>query len=93
MYVSQRKNRDGKIYYSISYTTKDGKRTRLRKDQHPHFETADEALAWAKSQDAIKSARQAYIESKVAWRTKHYEFDALLKRYESWQRQQVIFLI
>jgi hypothetical protein len=42
MYIRQRKNKDG-LYYSFSYMDeKTGKRTRLKRSQHPHFTDYEE---------------------------------------------------
>ena len=87
MYVHKRKTKAGE-YYSFSYYDKEGKRIRLKKSQHPHFTDYDDALAWAKSQDAYRASMKAKAEQRLAWKNKYYEFNELFTKYESYQKKQ-----
>ena len=87
MYIQQRKDRNGHTYYSFSYV-KDGKRIRLRKDEHPHFTERAKAEEWAKLQDAIRAAEKDHLKKKLSWRDAYYDFDKLLEEYSRWQQSR-----
>lgn len=88
MYIHKRKDRQGNTYYSFSYVDDEGRRIRLKKSEHPHFDLREEASTWAKSQDAYRSARKARLERKLAWRKKYYQFNDLLQGYQKWQKEK-----
>jgi integrase len=88
VYVHARRNRAGQTYYSFSYVDGEGKRVRLKKAEHPHFEDRAEAEAWASSQAAILASRRDHIARKLSWRSKYYQFEELLERYTTWQRER-----
>lgn len=88
MYIQQRTDRQGNTYFSFNYVDENGKRIRLKKSEHPHFETYEEALTWAKSQDAYRTARKARLERKLAWKKKHYQFADLSQGYLKWQKEK-----
>lgn len=89
MIIQQRKDRQGNIYFSFLYKDeKTGKKVRLKKTEHPHFDNLADAEAWAKSQEAYRNSRKAYIARKVAWKTQYYQFDQLKKKYEAWQKER-----
>lgn len=88
MYVSKRVRKDGSVFFSFTFFNQEGKRVRLKKSEHPHFNTYEEAEVWANSQLAFRSAQKAALEQKLAWKTKYYDFAELLKRYEEWQKEK-----
>lgn len=75
-------------YYSFSYRDKNGKKIRLKKSEHPYFTIYEEARAWAKSQEAYRSAHKAVYLQKQAWKSKYYDFEALLDKYTLWQQEK-----
>lgn len=89
MYVHQRKDRQGRVYFSFSYVEgKSGKRVRLRKGQHPHFSDRADAEAWAKSQAGIRAAEAAWHLRKAAWRAQFNDLGEYLKVYTKWQKKK-----
>jgi hypothetical protein len=87
MYFAKRQNKDGTVTFRFTYIDPEtGKRKRLPQSAVPHLETEAEARAWAKSQQAIQSARRAHIEAKLNWRKKYYDFQKLLDLYSKWQQ-------
>ncbi len=88
LYIHPRKDRHGNLYFSFSYTNKDGKRVRLKKSEHPFFDNREKAQSWADSQDAIKAAEKDHIARKLAWKTAYYDFQKLLMDYGVWQKQK-----
>lgn len=88
MYISERKDRNGVTYFSFSYVDQDGKRVRLKKSEHPIFTTREEAEEWAKSQDATSASKKAYIARKLSWRIQYHDFEKLIEKYSSWQKQR-----
>jgi site-specific recombinase XerD len=85
MYIAKIKLKDGTHYYSFSYD-KDGKRIRLKKDQHPHFTDRKSAEQWAKSRKGFEESSRALITKKTAWKTQFYDFEPLVKQYADWQQ-------
>jgi len=86
MYVQKRIDKNGETYYSFSYLDDSGKRVRLSKKEHPHFRYEEEAREWAKTQTAYRQASKDFIQKKLAWKIKFYDFEPLLKRYADWQQ-------
>lgn len=86
MYVDKRKDRAGQVYFSFSYLDKDGKRRRLKKSEHPHFATLEEAQSWARGQQAIYASKKNYIAQKLAWKTQYYNFNELIDLYTGWSK-------
>lgn len=88
MYVQARKDRHGNTYYSFSYVdAATGKRTRLKKHEHPHFTSLEEAERWANSQAATRDAAKSRILRKLEWKNKYYEFGPLVQKFEDWHKQ------
>lgn len=67
MYVNARLDRNGKTYFSIRYKGDDGKMKRLKKSEHPIFESREEAegpgaglkMVFAKARKTISNKRLA----------------------------------
>jgi hypothetical protein len=86
MYFSKRKNKDGTVTFRFTYIDRDTrKRVRLPQEKVPHFDSEEDARAWAKSQRAEESARVARIEKKLKWRTQNHDLVKLLETYAKWQ--------
>lgn len=82
MYFAKRQNKDGTVTFRFTYIDPEtGKRKRLPQSAVPHFDSEAEARAWAKSQQAILSAKRAHIEAKLNWRDQFYNFQELLDLY------------
>lgn len=88
MYLQKRTDKSGKTYFSFSYVNEAGKRVRLKRSEHPFFSDPDEALAWAKSQEAFKASMKARVERKLAWKDKYYQYKELVKKYQAWQQKR-----
>jgi integrase len=83
MYIDQKKNSKGQIYFRFTYLDGDGKRRRLKSTEHPHFTDYEEAETWAKSQEAFKVSQRARSLKKLEWRSKYYQFDELLEKFRN----------
>lgn len=89
MYFAKRQNKDGTVTFRFTYLDPEtGKRKRLPQSSVPHFDSEAEARAWAKSQQAILSAKRAHIEAKLNWRDQFYNFQELLDLYAKWQQSR-----
>ncbi len=88
IYVDKRILKDGSMRFRFTYIDQDGKRRRIPTSEHPTFNSHEEALAWAKSQDGHREAMKARVAQKIAWKTKYYAFGELLNAYIEWQKDQ-----
>lgn len=89
MFIGRRIDRNGEVYYSFSYDhPQTKKRIRLKKSEHPHFTTEDEAREWALSQNAQRQARLAYLTKRESWKKTYYDFDKLFVKYESYLEEK-----
>lgn len=88
MYLEVRHTKKGEPLYRFTYTDPQGNRVRYPASKIPRFDSKEEAERWGKTQAAAMGARKSFIEKKLAWKTKHYQFNELLVRFESWQRER-----
>lgn len=80
MRVECRKLSDGSQYFSFVYW--DGeKRVRLKKGEHPHFESRDKAEEWAKSKEAEINTAKSRILKRLEWKNQYYDFAKLSDEY------------
>src|SRR5689334_11965165 len=80
MRVESRKLANGSHYFSFVYW--DGeKRVRLKKDEHPFFDSRDKAEEWAKAKEAEINTAKSRIMRRLQWKTQYYEFSKLSERY------------
>ena len=75
MYLDTRKNKKGQLRFRFTYLDHLGNRLRYPAADTPDFKTREEAEKWARSQSAAMGAKKAFIEKKLEWKTKHYQFN------------------
>lgn len=89
MWINEQKLKNQPSWYSISYIDpKTNKRVRMKRSAHPHFSTYDEAEKWTKTQDAAFHAAKQRSQARAAWRTKFYDFAALVDDFQVWTKQK-----
>ncbi len=80
MRVECRKLSDGSQYFSFVYW--DGeKRVRLKKGEHPYFDSREKAEEWAKSKEAEIDTAKSRIKRRLEWKTQYYDFAKLSDDY------------
>ena len=80
MRVETRKKASGEQYFSFVYW--DGeKRIRLKQNEHPKFDSVEDASAWAKAKEAEYESARSRIVRRLKWRTQFYEFSTLSDNY------------
>lgn len=80
MRVECRKLANGDQYFSFVYW--DGeKRVRLKKDEHPHFDSREKAEEWAKAKEASYASARARVLRRLQWKTQFYQFNKLAEGY------------
>src|SRR4051812_11735588 len=80
MRVELRKLANGDQYYSFVYC-QSGKRIRLKKEDHPQFETRQEAEEWAKSKEAEYESARARALRRLKWKNQYYQFSKIVDEY------------
>jgi integrase len=88
MYLDTRKNKKGQLRFRFTYLDHLGNRLRYPAADTPIFKTREEAEKWARSQSAAMGAKKAFIEKKLEWKTKHYQFNELLTKFQGWQKER-----
>ena len=80
MRVECRKLFNGSQYFSFVYW--DGeKRVRLKKDEHPHFDSREKAEQWANAKEAEINTAKSRIMRRLQWKTQYYQFTKLSDDY------------
>lgn len=88
MWINEQKLKKSS-WWSISYMDpKTKKRVRMKREDHPHFNTYEEAEKWVRTQDAALHAAKQRSADKVAWREKFYDFAELVGKFETWVKQR-----
>jgi integrase len=87
MYLQVRVRKNGKEYYTFTYTGEDGRRYRVPRSRIPPLNSREEAEQWMRSQEAIGESRAAYVAAKLAWREKYYNYTELLEKFLVWKRE------
>lgn len=80
MRVEQRKLSNGSSYFSFVYWDGD-RRVRLKKDEHPYFESREKAEEWGRAKEAEIETTKGRILRKLKWKTQFYEFVKLSDDY------------
>lgn len=89
MYVTKITLKNGVHYYSFSYTCqKTKKRVKLKKSEHPLFTDKNEAILWAKSQEAHRQIEKTRVELALKWRNEYFNFNQLLKEFSNWYQYE-----
>ncbi len=80
MRVETRNRANGDEYFSFVYW--DGeRRVRLKKQEHPHFDSRDQAEEWAKAKEAEFESAKSRIIRRLKWKSQYYEFAKISESY------------
>jgi integrase len=88
MYLEERIDSKGKLYFRFSYVDHTGKRVRFPANKTPVFESREEAERWAKSQAASIESKRAFIAQREEWKKRYYDHSELLSLFERYQQEQ-----
>lgn len=87
MRVEERKLTNGKSYFSFVYWN-GSRRVRLKKNEHPAFDSKAKAEEWAKSKEAEIETTKGRILRKLQWKTQYYEFSKLADDYTEYCKKK-----
>lgn len=80
MQVEIRKLRNGKEYYSFVYRD-NGKRIRLKQENHPKFDSYEQAVKWARIQGANIDCVKVRAMKRLAWKNQFFDFLELSRKF------------